>query len=210
MNLPRPLRVGLFGGAFDPPHRAHRALAEVALQQLGLDLLLIMPTGRAWHKIRPLTAAAHRVAMCELAFAGLPGMRIDRREIQRAGPTYTIDTLAELASEYPGARLFLLMGADQLLAFRTWKRWQEVLQCATLAVAGRAVESASVQRGAIAQDISGIDIPHVSLDLPPQPLSATSVRAHVEGGSPQAEIDLLVPAGVARYISEHHLYLNAT
>ena len=86
MSLSRPLRVGMFGGAFDPPHRAHRALAEAALHQLGLDLLLVLPTGLAWHKSRGLTAAAHRVAMCELAFAGLPHLRIDQREIRREGP----------------------------------------------------------------------------------------------------------------------------
>ena len=213
MSLSRPLRVGLFGGAFDPPHRAHRALAEAALRQLGLDLLLVMPTGLAWHKSRGLTAAAHRVAMCELAFAGLPHLRIDQREIRREGPTYTADTLAELAAEFPGAQLFVLLGADQLLAFRTWKRWQEVLQCATLAVAGRAIESASSQgnpAGLLEQDISGIDIPHISLDLPPQPHSATSVRARVAGCGPLAELDTLVSEGVARYISEHHLYRHAT
>ena len=207
MNPQRPLRVGLFGGAFDPPHRAHRALAEAALAQLGLDLLLILPTGQAWHKSRVLTAAVHRVAMCELAFAGLPRRRVDQREIRRQGPTYTADTLAELAAEYPGAQLYLLMGADQLLAFRTWSRWQEVLQCATLAVASRAVESAC-QQGELLE-LRGIDIPHISLDLPPRPLSATSVRARAEG-SPHADLEPLVPEGVARYISEHHLYRNAT
>lgn len=202
----------MFGGAFDPPHRAHRALAEAALDQLGLDLLLIIPTGQAWHKSRGLTLAGHRLAMCELAFAGLPGVRIDPREIRRAGPTYTADTLAELAAEFPGAQLFLLMGADQLLAFKTWKRWQEVLQCATLAVAGRAIVSAASpgnQAGWLEQDISGTDIPHISLDLPPQPHSATSVRALVQG-SPHADLDPLVSEGVARYISEHHLYRYAT
>ncbi len=203
---PRPLRVGLFGGAFDPPHRAHRALAEAALAQLGLDLLLVLPTGQAWHKSRVLTAAAHRIAMCELAFAGLDRLRIDPRETRRAGPTYTADTLTELEAEYPGAQLFLLLGADQLLAFRTWKRWQEVLQCATLAVASRAGSTAACE--APAQGC-GIDIPHISLDLPPLPLSATSVRALVQR-SPHADLDPLVSEGVARYISEHHLYRHAT
>lgn len=213
MSQSSPLRVGLFGGAFDPPHRAHRALAKAALEQLGLDLLLIIPTGQAWHKSRALTAAAHRVAMCELAFAGLPRLRIDPREIRREGPTYTADTLAELAAEFPDAQLFLLLGADQLLAFRTWKRWQEVLQCATLAVAGRAIESASRQghpAEVLTQDISGIDIPHILLELPPQPHSATSVRARVAGSGSHADLDTLVSEGVARYISEHHLYRYAT
>ena len=72
------LRVGMFGGAFDPPHWAHRSLAETALSQLALDVLHILPTGQAWHKSRTLTPSAHRVAMCELAFAGLCGVRVFR------------------------------------------------------------------------------------------------------------------------------------
>src|SRR5690606_20992264 len=87
---PPPRRIGLYGGAFDPPHEAHRAMAEAALAQLGLDLLLILPTGQAWHKSRPLTAAAHRLAMSRLAFSDLPHTRIDDREMRRNGPTYTV------------------------------------------------------------------------------------------------------------------------
>ena len=131
-------RVGMFGGAFDPPHGAHRSLAEAAIEQLHLDVLHVLPTGQAWHKSRPLTDAAHRVAMCSLAFGDLPRVRIDQREIHRHGPSYTADTLAELQREYPQAELFLVLGADQLLAFRQWVRWQEVISLATLAVAARA------------------------------------------------------------------------
>mgnify|MGYP006207281187 CR=1 FL=1 len=134
-------RVGMFGGAFDPPHWAHRALAETALRQLGLDALHILPTGHAWHKPRQLSPAEHRVAMCRLAFDGLLNVHFDEREIRRDGPSYTADTLRELAREYPGAQLFLVLGADQLLAFRTWVRWQEVLDLATLAVQATALAS---------------------------------------------------------------------
>lgn len=209
----RPLRVGMFGGAFDPPHWAHRALAETALQQLELDQLHILPTGQAWHKTRVLTPAEHRVAMCERAFAGLPRVLVDQREIRRDGPSYTADTLAELATEYPGARLFLILGADQLLAFKTWVRWQEVLQCATLAVASRGVNigAEAVSDSQLAQDLSGVDIPFTRLDMPLHNLSATAVRAQVQGSSRRyPDLDVLVPEGVARYISEHHLYRHAT
>lgn len=211
--LPRPLRVGMFGGAFDPPHWAHRSLAETALSQLALDVLHILPTGQAWHKSRTLTPSAHRVAMCELAFAGLCGVRVDTREIQRSGPSYTADTLAELATEYPGAQLFLMLGADQLLAFKTWVRWPEVLQRATLAVANRGVNigvDADLNQPS-AQDLSAVDIPFVPLDMPLQHISATAVRAHVHGGSRRfPDLDVLVPEGVARYISEHHLYQHSS
>lgn len=200
----------MFGGAFDPPHAAHRALAQAALQQLGLDLLHILPTGLAWHKSRTLSAAAHRLAMCEQAFADLPGVRVDEREIRRAGPSYTADTLAELRAEHPGAELFLILGADQLLAFRTWSRWDEVLRLARLAVANRPIHlgaSDAPDDAAVEADLSAVDVPFVRLDMPLQATSSTAIRAHVHGQSRRfPDLDVLVPEGVARYISEHHLY----
>jgi len=215
-------RIGVFGGAFDPPHRAHRALAEAALAQLGLDALLVLPTGQAWHKSRPLSPAPHRLAMCRLAFEGLPRVLIDERETRRPGPSYTADTLQELAAEHPGARLILVLGADQLLAFQSWQRWQEVLRHATLAVANRPLHAdGSAAAYPVAEpDLSGVDLPFERLQMPLHPISATAVRARVRGavggqGGPsgpsefstaQPALDLLVPAAVARYISDHHLY----
>ena len=207
-----PGRIGVYGGAFDPPHQAHRALAEAALSQLQLDLLLILPTGQAWHKARPLTEARHRLSMCLLAFGDLPNTRVDPRETRRTGPSFTADTLQELHREYPHAQLFLLLGADQLLAFKTWMRWPEVLQLARLAVANRATrigEDAldSEQRQA---DLSGVDVPFMALDMPLTNISATAVRARF--GQPLGRTGAqaaLVPQAVAGYISQHHLYQTA-
>lgn len=205
----KPLRVGMFGGAFDPPHWAHRALAEVALKQLGLDVLHVLPTGQAWHKSRVLTPVEHRLSMCLLAFGDLPNTHIDPRETRREGPSYTADTLSELASEYPGAELFLVLGADQLLAFRSWVRWPEVLAQATLAVANR---STNIGADALLDqeqemDLSGVDLPFSRLDMPLKNISATAVRAQV--GRPisrSGALEVLVPEAVASYISQHHLY----
>jgi nicotinate-nucleotide adenylyltransferase len=108
-----PQRIGVLGGAFDPPHVVHVALAEAACAQLQLDALHVIPTGDAWHKTRTLTAAEHRIAMTRLAFAHIPQAVVDTREIARSGPTYTVDTLRELRAEYPDAQLYLIMGADQ-------------------------------------------------------------------------------------------------
>lgn len=204
-----PRRVGMFGGAFDPPHLAHRALAEAALDQLDLDALHIMPTGQAWHKARTLTPAEHRVAMCQLAFGDLPRTRIDTRETTRQGPSYTADTLAELALEYPGAVLYLVLGADQLLAFKSWVRWPEVLACAQLAVANRALhigaDAALDQREEM--DLSAVDLPFVRLSMPLTNISASAVRSRVEQPATQrAAIARLVPASVASYIASHSLY----
>jgi len=202
-------RVGMFGGAFDPPHRAHRALAETALEQLQLDVLHILPTGQAWHKSRTLSAAEHRVAMCQRAFGDLPRVVLDEREIHRQGPSYTADTLSELQGEYPGAELFLVLGADQLLAFKTWVRWEEVLELATLAVANRAADIGA--HAALDQttetDLSGIELPFQSLRMPLKNISATDVRARVGQSARDAgALDVLVPEAVASYISQHHLY----
>lgn len=202
-------RVGMFGGAFDPPHSAHRALAQAALEQLKLDLLHVMPTGQAWHKSRSLTPAAHRIAMCEAAFGDLPGARIDRRETQREGPSYTADTLIELRAQYPQATLYLVLGADQLLAFKSWVRWQEVLSLATLAVANRPsdIGEQALQAMAPQADLSGVDVPFVPLRMPLQHVSATALRARLAATpGDEAPADLLVPDAVASYISQNHLY----
>jgi nicotinate-nucleotide adenylyltransferase len=210
--MPPPVRrVGMFGGAFDPPHSAHRLLAEAALEQLSLDVLHVMPTGQAWHKSRTLSPAAHRLAMCEAAFGDLAGVRIDRRETERQGPSYTADTLQELRAEYPQATLYLVLGADQLLAFKSWVRWQEVLSLATLAVADRPgdIGATALQSQSEAADLSAVDIPFVSLRMALQHVSATALRAQLAApGDHAAAPDLLVPAAVASYISQNHLYQN--
>ena len=207
----QPLRIGVYGGAFDPPHWAHRALAEAALAQLRLDRLIILPTGQAWHKARPLTDAHHRLAMCLLAFGDLPHTQIDPRETRRSGPSFTADTLQELRQENPGAELLLLLGADQLLAFKTWMRWPEVLHMARLAVANRAtrIGTDALDEAHQEADLSRVDVPFIPLDMPLTNISATAVRARF--GQPlgrEGTHAALVPQAVAGYISQHHLYQN--
>lgn len=191
-------RVGLFGGAFDPPHQAHVALARAAIDQLGLTQLRILPTGRAWHKTRALSPAEHRLAMARLAFEDLPQVRIDERELQRVGPTYTIDTLEALAEELPGAEFYLLMGADQWAAFDTWRRWQDIAARARICVLARPGAPAPLPR-------PGLPAPQL-LSLPPMDCSATAIRQALAAGGVPSELALLLPEAVARYISAHGLY----
>lgn len=187
----------MFGGAFDPPHRAHFALAEAALRQLGLERLYVLPTGDAWHKDRALGAAGHRLAMTRLAFAALPRVVVDDRELRRSGPTYSIDTLRELQAENPGAQLVLLMGEDQAAGFTRWHAWQDVAQLAVLAVAGRG-------SGAGLDALRGLPGVRVeALALPQMPVSATEVRARLTAGQ---DVAALVEPAVARYIDSHDLY----
>jgi nicotinate-nucleotide adenylyltransferase len=173
-----PQRVGMFGGAFDPPHRAHVALAQAAVQQLRLDQLRVFPTGDSWHKSRTLTAAAHRLAMAGIAFGGLTATVLDDRELKRNGATYTIDTLRELRAEHPQAELFLLMGEDQAASFQGWRDWTAIAQLATLAVAER---GAGGQSGIAAlRALPGVRVQ--TLQLPRMPESATDIRARLTAG----------------------------
>ncbi len=187
----------MFGGAFDPPHRAHVALARAAVEQLALDELRILPTGNAWHKERTLSDAAHRLAMARLAFAAVPGARVDDRELRREGPTYSVDTLRELQAEHPQAQLYLLMGEDQAAGFTRWHQWQEVARLAVLAVAGRGTGEGLVALAAL----PGVRV--AVLQWPAMPESATDIRARLTRGQ---DITELVGPAVARYIDSHHLY----
>ena len=193
-----PRRVGMFGGAFDPPHVAHRALVQAALQQLQLERLHLVPTGRAWHKPHALSDARHRLAMAELAFGDLAGVIVDPRETLRQGPSYTVDTLRELQQTYPGAQLYLLIGADQARVLQTWHDWHGVLQCAIVCVAGR--------DGATAPPFeppTGLGARFTTLSLPDMPVSATDIRARAAAGQ---SVLPLVGDAVARYIDSHRLY----
>lgn len=197
-------RLGLYGGAFDPPHLAHFALAQAAVAEYALDELLIVPTGQAWHKSRALSSAPHRVAMAKLAFADLPQARVDARETLRTGPSYTFDTLQELKAENAQAELFLLMGEDQLAAFTQWHRYQEILQIATLLVALRADPAlASGQK----EHANQAKIAFATIHMPASPISATHIRHMANQLYTHSEtLDHLVKPTVARYIADHRLY----
>jgi nicotinate-nucleotide adenylyltransferase len=193
-------RLGIYGGAFDPPHLAHEALARAAVEQYALDELLILPTGQAWHKSRTLSSASHRVAMAKLAFEGIPQARIDEREILRTGASYTIDTLRELLAEQPGAQLFVLIGQDQLQFFPDWRNYEEILNIATLLVALRADSMPPNGQNGIENQVK---IRHQTIRMPASPISATQIRHFSQQ---QQSIDHLVKPAVARYIDAHRLY----
>jgi len=197
------LRIGMFGGAFDPPHVAHVALALAAVEQLQLDSLHIIPTGFAWHKSRALTGAVHRLAMCALAFARVPGAVIDSRETLRAGPSYTSDTLLELKAQYPGAEIFLVLGEDQVRSLTQWQRVSEVLNNAIICVAARPDSVC----GAVHDESESPEIPGMrTLHMPVSSVSATEIRHIVAQGR---DLTTLVFESVARYIDQHHLYQSA-
>jgi nicotinate-nucleotide adenylyltransferase len=212
------LRLGFFGGAFDPPHIAHAALVQVAIAQLALDEVRIFPTGHAWHKQRQLSAPEHRLAMAQLAFDA-PRCVVDPRELLRDGPTYTIDTLRELHADQPRATLFLLLGADQARALPSWHDWAGIAQLASICVAERAgytpttspfdsetmTQAVTQSATRLANSATG-PMPGQAfhtLHLPALAVSATDIRNRVATGQSLAG---LVAPQVARYIAQHHLY----
>jgi nicotinate-nucleotide adenylyltransferase len=192
------MRLGLFGGAFDPPHVAHVALARAAVEQLALDELRICPTGGAYHRPTAPTDAAHRLAMAREAFADVPRAIVDDREIRRAGATYTIDTLRELHAEQPAAELYVVIGEDQAAGFTQWRDWEAIARLAIICVARRHYAAAAQLPLALPGGVRS-----VQLQLPLHPESATEVRRRLTQGR---DIGDLVPPGVARYIAHHHLY----
>ncbi len=189
-------RAGLFGGSFDPVHHAHVALAHAALQALALDEVRWVPTGHAWQKDRHATPAEHREAMVRLAIAGEPRFVLDRIEIERAGPSYTLDTVRELRAAHPGTDWVLIIGQDQYAGLHTWRDWRVLLGLVTLAVANRP--------GTLHPPHPDVQAhPHKAVPLPMLDISATDIRARVAAG---ADISQLVPPQVARYIETHGLY----
>jgi nicotinate-nucleotide adenylyltransferase len=197
--MPASRRLGIFGGAFDPPHLAHAALAQAAVDQLDLDELRIFPTGLAWHKAQALTPPEHRLALARIAFGHLARTLIDDRELRRPGPTYTIDTLRELKAEQPSAQLFLVMGEDQATSLTRWREWEAIIQLAIICVAARPLgdQPTEVAPGLPAQAELRL------LSLPAMAESATQVRGRVARGEGIAH---LVAPGVASYIERHNLY----
>lgn len=201
-----PARIGLIGGSFDPVHQAHLALGRVAIDHLGLTELRWIPVGHAWQKARQLAPASHRLAMLHAALhgtsAGAARQVIDDCEIRREGPSYTLDTLRDVRAAHPDAELLLIIGQDQYAGLPTWHGWREIVQLATLAVAGRAGQA--VQPG---PELAVVPHRLVTLPLPALAVSSTDIRARLgRGESASSLVPALLPATVASYIESHHLY----
>lgn len=211
--------IGLLGGSFDPIHVGHLALARAALERLGLAELRFIPAGQPWQK-GEITDAAHRAKMVALAIAGEPRFVLDVHEIERPGPTYTIDTLRALRAELgPDTPLVLVLGADQMERIDTWRDWRHLLDFAHIAVARRndAVLALSWPlqefynehwvRPAQLRDRPAGSI--VDLEMAPVDASATEIRALLRApasSARDARLAQIVPAAVLDYIRVHDLY----
>jgi len=208
--------AGLLGGTFDPVHAGHCQLGRDAQSALGLARLDFVPAGQPWQKAGT-SAAAHRVAMLRLALAPERGWNVDLREVERAGPSYTIDTLLAVRAER-GARLPLvwILGYDQLRRLDTWHRWTELLDVAHLAYARRAGAEAAlpealadfvaVRRGSAADLARRPAGSIVEFAMQPVDCSATAIRRDLAAGNVAAAAPFLAPPVLA-YIHSHQLYL---
>lgn len=190
-------RLGIFGGTFDPPHVGHVVAAAETRFRCGLDRVLFVPAGDPWQKRGEVVApAADRLALARAAVDGIEGLTVDAREVERTGPTYTADTLAELAA--PGRALFLIVGADAAGRIHTWARADEIAALATLVVVNRAGEGAAAPTGADWR-VERVVIPRLDV-------SSTELRRRIAAGEP---VDGLTPAAVAREIRVRRLYASA-
>lgn len=191
------------GGSFDPVHVAHVALAESALVALQLDEVRWVPVGQPWQKARQLAPAEHRVAMVERAVAHEPRFTVDRIEVDREGPSYTLDTVRALQAAHPDvAEWCLLIGLDQYLNLPTWQGWTDLIERVTLAVA--------VREGGHPEPSPELAAhPHRMQPLPmaPHAVSSTDIRSRLtRGETPESLVPTLLSEGVARYIANHQLY----
>lgn len=206
--------MGLFGGTFDPVHYGHLRAALEAREKLGLDALRLLPAGDPPHRPDTVASAAQRLAMLGLAIASEPGLLLDDREIRRAGPSFMVDTLAEIRAEAGTAPVLLLVGQDAANALDSWHRWRDLFHLAHLVVlrrpdahfhcAGelrRQIEERRVTGpGDLLQTPAGQVL---SLEVTQLDISSTVIRHLLaEGRSPR----FLLPDPVLEYIEEQRLY----
>lgn len=189
--------LGILGGSFNPVHLAHLVVAERVRESLGLEHVLFVPAGRQPLKgATALAPAADRLEMLRLALAGNPNFEASPIELERSGPSYTIDTLETLRRREPGAELWLILGADAFLLADRWREFEQVRRLARIVVVPRAGEETPNVEGAGGE-------PPVVVHIPALEISGSDIRARVARG---ASIRYLVPEAVRAYILERGLY----
>lgn len=185
------------GGTFDPIHHGHLVAASEVQQKFGLDEVIFVPTGQPWMK-SDVSPGEHRYLMTVIATAANPRFTVSRVDIDRAGPTYTVDTLRDIRKARPNADLFFITGADAVAQILEWKDVEEVWSLAHFV---------AVSRPGHALSISGLPKAGVSsLEVPALAISSTDCRGRVGRGFP---VWYLVPDGVVQYISKHRLYRSS-
>lgn len=207
--------TAIFGGTFDPVHYGHLRAALETRVYLGLPEITLLPAGAPPHRANPVSPAAHRVAMLQLALRGTAGFAVDEREIERGGPSYMVDTLAELRARSADAALLLVIGQDSANSFDTWHRWRDILDLASLVFMSRPGDRVQYS-GALHEELAGrfvetpeeilryragrvIRVPVTGLDI-----SSSAIREMFRSGkSPR----FLLPDAVLDYARSQSLYV---
>jgi nicotinate-nucleotide adenylyltransferase len=190
----QPARIGVFGGTFDPPQNGHIAVAKAVFDQLHLDLVLFVPAGDPWQK-HESSSAADRVDMVKLAIADIDDFSVSTVDIDREGPTYTVDTLRDIAAHFPHSQLYFIMGDDAFAGITTWKDFDKLGELATLVV---------VSRHGNAPEVPATLSPSVNLlEISTLPISSTMCRERIANGD---SLEGIVPDKVAEYVAKHQLY----
>jgi nicotinate-nucleotide adenylyltransferase len=206
MNVTPPIRLGLVGGSFDPVHYGHLLLAECCREQCRLDEVWFLPAATPPHKqSRPLTPAAERIEMLELAIGGNEAFRVCRLEIDRGGISYTVDTLAELKRQEPDRKLFFLVGADSLEDLPHWREPARICELATPVAVCRA-GAGSPNYAVLAPLVSKQRLEEIGrnrVEMPRIGLSSREIRRRVAAG---VSVRYQTPRGVEKYIETHGLY----
>ena len=192
-------RVGVMGGTFDPIHHGHLVAASEVQSWFDLDEVLFVPTGQPWQKAdREVSAAEDRYLMTVIATAANPRFKVSRVDIDRRGPTYTIDTLRDLAALHPDADLYFITGADAMAALLTWRNHDELFELAQFVGCTRPGHDLDETT------LEGLPSDRITLvEIPALAISSTDCRARVERDEP---VWYLVPDGVVQYIGKHKLY----
>jgi len=200
------MKVGILGGTFDPVHLGHLAVAEEARERLNLAVVLFVPTGQPWMKKGNLiTPAEHRVEMLRLAIADNPYFKLSTIEIERGGPTYTVDTITELKKQYDADdELFFILGWGSMVNMPKWHEPSRLVQMCRLVGVPRPGYSAP-DLGSLEAVIPGITKRVILLDKPLIDISASAIRERVAGSQPISD---LVPDIVSGYIKKHRLYIK--
>ena len=194
MSAARARRIGVMGGTFDPIHHGHLVAASEVADSFGLDEVVFVPTGQPWQK-SDVTESEHRYLMTVIATASNPSFSVSRVDIDRDGPTYTIDTLRDVQRLNPDADLYFITGADAIAQILSWRNHDELWELAHFVAVSRPGHVLNTD-GLPVEDVSQLEIPALAI-------SSTDCRDRVRRGHP---VWYLVPDGVVQYIAKHHLY----
>ncbi|MBS1673351.1 MAG: nicotinate-nucleotide adenylyltransferase [Actinobacteria bacterium] len=191
-------RIGVMGGTFDPIHHGHLVAASEVAHSFGLDEVVFVPTGQPWQK-SGVSLSEHRYLMTVIATASNPSFTVSRVDIDRDGPTYTIDTLRDLKAQRPDAEFYFITGADAVAQILSWRDHDELWDLAHFVAVSRPGHVLSTA-GLPSEDVSQLEVPALAI-------SSTDCRARVREGDP---VWYLVPDGVVQYIAKHHLYRSTS